>query len=262
MWVLRLGNSDDLATDVPEDQRNYVVAAQCLEEAVGEQVETVVRPIWPRPGLPDLVDQWLERYQPDFVFLKVTWYWYGYESVPLRIGRLLGRAGRPVARAATWAAASPRFSHQRWFKWGRRAAHRLIGGDSPFEPATVIARMEAVIRRVAAREQIVLVVKGTGGGRRDEGTLAGYYGNFARKRAFVEGSIERLCAQLHVTYVGTGPPKGPEDRDIDEGDGLHKGARGHNAMGRQEGEAMVAGWRASNGAAMQVQPAATSGRID
>ncbi|MFN8508736.1 MAG: hypothetical protein U0547_14390 [Dehalococcoidia bacterium] len=244
MRVLRLGNSDDVSPGIPDAERNFNVAAAILAEAAGEPVETIVRPIWPTADLPDLVAGWIEEYRPDFVFLKVTWFWYGYESVPRRVERLLGWAGRPFARAGIAAATNPRFAHRRWFKFGRRMAHRLIGGDTPFDTALIAQSMETVIRRVAAHEEIVLLVKGTGGGRMNEGALEGYHDRFVARREAVEGAIERLCGQLHVAYVGTGPNKSKEDRDIHRGDGVHKGARGSTAAGRQEGVAMAEAWAA------------------
>lgn len=254
MRVLRLGNSDDVSPGIPDAERNYHVAGAILAEAAGEPVETIARPIWPTADLPDLVAGWIDEYRPDFVFLKVTWFWYGYESVPRRIERLLGRAGRPLARASTAAAADPRFAHRRWFKLGRRVAHRIIGGDTPFDTALVIQRMETVIRRIAAHEDIVLLVKGTGGGRLNEEALEGYYERFTARRDEVEGAIERLCRQLHVAYVGTGARKSKEDRDIHGGDGVHKGARGSGAMGRQEGAAMAEAWTAVHGSARVPRP--------
>lgn len=114
--ILRLGNSDDTSPGIPDDQRAYALAAQVLEDAAGQPVETVVRTIWPDPELPGLIDEWLDRYKPDLVFLKVTWYWYGYESVPLRLERRLRWIGKrspalarrqPARRASL---ATPRFA--------------------------------------------------------------------------------------------------------------------------------------------------------
>ena len=224
MRVLRLGNSDDVSPGIPDAERNYHVAGAILAEAAGEPVETIARPIWPTADLPDLVAGWIDEYRPDFVFLS------------------------------TAAAADPRFAHRRWFKLGRRVAHRIIGGDTPFDTALIIQRMETVIRRIAAHEDIVLLVKGTGGGRLNEEALEGYYERFTARRDEVEGAIERLCRQLHVAYVGTGARKSKEDRDIHGGDGVHKGARGSGAMGRQEGAAMAEAWTAVHGSARVPRP--------
>lgn len=251
MKILRLGSSDDIDSRVPEELRVYSVAEKLIAEAIGEPVETIVKPIWPGDHLPGQVAEWIDEFKPNLVFLKVTWAWYGYESVPRRIERIFGRVGKPVARAGLGAAKKPRLAHNRAFKLGRRMAHRLIGGDTRYSTNQVISVMEATIRRVAARENIALVVKGTGGGRRkDDDVLAGHFERFTQRRLLVEGTVERLCNQLGATYVSTGPRKTDPQRDLKGGDGLHPGATGHYWMGQQEGGAMLAGWTAFNGVAV------------
>ena len=245
--LLRLGNSDDIDPSVPDDQKNWYVAGKVLEEAIGEPVETVVKAIWPGEELPRKVSEWIDEYRPDMVFLKVTWVWYGYESVPRRIERIFGRVGEPVARAGLKAAKRPRLAHTWWFRTGRRAAHRVIGGDTQWHSDAVLETMEATIRKVVARENVALLVKGTGGGRRNEGPLKGQFERFAKRRAYVEGNVEKLCHELHVPYVGTGPRKPEEQRDLAKGDRIHPGATGHYWMGRQEGLALIDAWKASGG---------------
>ena len=253
MRVLRLGNSEDLSHGIEDHERAWFVAGQQLAAAAGEPVDTVVRPIGPSRDLPRLLDGWLDEYQPDVVFLKVTWYWYAYESVPRRIERLLGRAGRPIATASIRASKQPRLASNPAFKLSRRIAHRVIGGDTPYNSAQVMEVMEACIRMVASRENIVLVVKGTGGGRVDEEAVAGFYERFTKRRIEVEGGIEQLCKSLRVSYVGTGPKKTKEQRDLAGGDGMHKrSATGQYWMGMQEGMALAEAWLAAHPAAVRL----------
>src|SRR4029079_15876972 len=82
--ILRLSNSDDMreAPDVP--RRAYRIVEAALTAETGEPVETIVRDAWPEPNLPDVVDGWLKRYEPDIVFLKVSSYWFTYRSTPLK----------------------------------------------------------------------------------------------------------------------------------------------------------------------------------
>jgi hypothetical protein len=75
----------------------------------------------------------------------------------------------------------------------------VIGGDSAFTCDQVVERMQAVIRRVVRRENVILIVKGAGGGRDAFGALGPYYHRFAPKREYVEGAIEALCAELCTT---------------------------------------------------------------
>ena len=243
MRILRLGNSEDIHPGLEDHERAWYVGARTVEEAIGEPVDIVVRPIFPGPELPGLVRKWIDDVQPDMVFLKVTWYWYGYESVPRRIERLLGRAGRPIAKAGLSAAAKPRLAHNRTFRFGRRLAHRIIGGDTQVPTSEVLRIMEDVIRTVLARENIALVVKGTGDGRTEDEGLQGYFGRFQKRREEVEGTIERLCRELHVPYTGT-RRNHSLPREKRSGDLIHRGAIMHERMGRNEGDAMVEAWQA------------------
>ena len=255
MRVLRLGNSEDRSPGIADSDRAWYIAGIVLAEACGESVETVVRPISPTRELPDLLDKWLDEYQPDLVLLKVTWYWYSYESVPRRIERLLGRSGKPIARAGTRAGESPRFATKRWFKLCRRAAHRIIGGDTPFPSSQVLEVMEECIRRVKARENVALLVKGTGGNRYDEETLAGYYQRFVNRREHVEGTIEKFCRDADVPYVNTKKAGVTSRAELAASDGLHTDLAGQERMGLKEGEQMVSAWRAFNRRALPVEAA-------
>ncbi|HET7738783.1 MAG TPA: hypothetical protein VFK32_09440, partial [Tepidiformaceae bacterium] len=94
MLVLRLSNSQDIQGDIPPGGRAWEIAAGLLAQDVGESVETTQRVIWPRPELPGLIDTWLDRYQPDLVFLWVSYYWGSYEILPNQLERKYGRAGK------------------------------------------------------------------------------------------------------------------------------------------------------------------------
>jgi hypothetical protein len=221
--LLFLGNSDDLNPEIPEDQRSPSITGQLLESLTGEPWEVTARTVWPTPDLPDLVERWLDRYQPDVVLFKITWFWWGFESVPVRIERVLGPLGKPIATLGLRAAATPRIGHTRPFKLGRRLAHRVIGGDAPFAPEHVIETVEACIRPVLAREGIVLLVKGTAtydlGG---EPMIQDYTGRFAARRDHVEGALQAHCQRLNVAWADNRETAGREHEGLDRGDGLHK----------------------------------------
>jgi hypothetical protein len=105
--------------------------------------------------------------------------------------------------------------------------------------------MQETIRRVIAREDIALLVKGTGDGRGPKDGIPGSHDRYTKRRLEVEGTIERFCQGLHVPYIGTGRNPGKEQRmDLKVGDGLHRGATSHERMGRWEGEAMLSAYRA------------------
>ena len=133
------------------------------------------------------------------------------------------------------------------FKLGRRAAHRLIGGDTPYSAAEVLEVMEATVRRVLAHESIGLLVKGTGGSREQAGD--GFYGpveRFTQRKLLVEGGIERFCSGAGVPYISTPPRHEVSAREASQSDGIHRGEFGHGRMGLHEGESMVSAWRAFN----------------
>lgn len=252
MKVLRLCDSDDFDEAIAVESRVWSVAQRVMEAELVTDVETVPRLIWPTVDLPDRVERWLDEYQPDFVLLKVNWYWYGYESVPLRMERLLGRrVGGMVAKAGLRAADSPRVGRTRVFKRLRRFAHGVIGGDSPFTTAEVIEVMEAVMRRVIARENVVLLVKGIGrAGNRDDPATGYYSERFGRKVTTVQGSLRRLCEELHVAWIDptTSGSTGFRDPDQEQGDGIHRGEWGYRKVGEREGLAMAEEWKRSSNA--------------
>ncbi len=246
MRVLRLGNSDDLSPGVADEKRAWYIAAAMLAEEVGEQVETIVKPIWPTPDLPERLARCIDEYQPDIVFMKINRYWYAYESVPLRIRRIFGPAGKPVASAGLRAAKNQRLARNRLFKLGRRMAHRLIGGDTPFHTRDIVELMSVCIREMVARESVALVVKGTAAARQNEEALAGYYHRFLGRADEVEGALKRLCEELHVPWNAPAPRSTKQD-GLKGGDGVHQNAIGQQRMGRQEGQAMIDGWRVLHG---------------
>ena len=244
MRVLRLGTSDDVIDDVAEHLRSPRIAESVLAEAVGEPVETIVRPIWPRPNLPELVDRWLDQYRPDLVYFTVVPFWYVYESVPVRVERRLGRFGRKVAPVGQRAAATP-FSNTLPFRALRAAGMRTIGGEAHFTPGQVLEVVEACIRRIVAREDVALVVIGSTGRR-----CAAYsWGGVARdraRRATVHESLSTLCAQLHVPYFGGDSLMTSRQWKALLGtDGTHLGIDGQRSMGLEQGARMLAAWDAA-----------------
>ncbi len=247
MRILRLSESDDTAPGVADEQRAWYIAQQKFAAELGQPVETIIKTIWPTPKLPELIDRWLDELQPDLVFLKVNWYWYGYESVPLRVRRVLGPVGKPIAEGGLAAAKSQRLSKMRWFKAGRRWAHRTIGGDAPFEPGEIVDLMTVCIRRIIAHESTGLIVKGYGEGRASDPYLAMYYARFKKKQTFVEGSIERLCNELHVPFYVTPTAHTKQESGLDDTDGLHRNAHGHIIIGETEGDMLINGWRMLSG---------------
>lgn len=231
MRVLLLGSSNDTGGWVEGGKKKHEIVQERLSAELGEPVEFIVKGIWPTAELPGLVAGWIERYEPDVVYLNTGSYWFLYRSVPLRMKRLLGRVGGDtVGDAGFRFADSKRWAHNAVFRTIRRALQETIGGDTHFTTQEVIDRMSECARIAVRREGAVVVVKGPHGKarltrnprkfRRDE-----------RERLKLHTALETLCGQLHIVYDGVGaeavrhlPAYG---RGTTVGDGLHANAVRH-----------------------------------
>lgn len=239
MKVLWLTNSDDVGDTVPEDQRSFRVAARLVEAATGEPVEVTPRVIWPSAQLPDLIDEWIERYEPDIVVFKINGFWYLYPSIPLQVERMFGRRmGRPVARAGLKAAATPWIAHRAVFHLSRRLALKAMHGATHFSPQEVAELVERCTRRIVRHEEVGLVMRGQ---------LAGWRNAPPGAELFVHKKVAALCDELHVIYLAR-DPEGPllGAEYYKKGDRLHTDAHGHEAHARQEAIAIEAVWNAQH----------------
>lgn len=235
MRILRLTNSNDVNDEVPAELRSTTVAERIVAARLREPVETTVRIVWPDPELPQIVESWLNRYEPDVVFMRASSYWYTYESVPLRLQRWrkfgLPALGRVGANAAT----KPRLANNAPFRFARRMAVRTIGGDTYFTPEGAAATVEAVIRRVVARESVLMVVRGPLNPHNAAGNAAGLARSLARNERF-NRLVSDSCRDLHVPFV---PVMHLADPQLQLADEVHEAAEGHRIIGEVEGEAIA-----------------------
>ncbi|MBK6663378.1 MAG: hypothetical protein IPG47_11790 [Thermoflexaceae bacterium] len=247
MKVLRLANSNDRALDLPEHQRSWKIAEMALSEAIGEPVETVVREIWPSDQLPDLIETWIQRYEPDLVFFKVNAYWTGYESVPLRIERRLGRFGKRLGKVGKDVADRP-VGDAGAFKLGRLVLLRTVGGDTYFTTDYVLKLMEACLRRIIAHEEIVVTVEGSSG--RTSGAYG--WGGLERRRRGQErmyAGMQRMCREMRIAFDGSGTVMAEREQAHMRGaDSLHRGVEGQREQGLNQGAQMARAWLAAHGA--------------
>jgi hypothetical protein len=239
--VLRVSNSQDTFGTFDDEVRPYRVAARMLEEAEGRPVETIVHVAWPTENLPEVIDRWLDRYEPDMLYLKVIDYWFAFESVPVRMERMLGRLGRPVARTGKKAASQRWLAFNPFFRGLRFAAQATIGGEPMFEPEQVVERISATVRRATRREDLVIVVDGPLGvfrmsPRKKKQRWA------EERRLRIHRAMEDLCQQLHIVHRGMERPRYLAASDPVLGDGLHFQAEGQVRLGQEEGVAMVEAW--------------------
>ena len=241
--VLLLGSSDDTGQWFQGGKKKHEIAQDRLEAELGEPVEFIVKGIWPTPDLPGIVAGWVEKYEPDVVYLNTGSYWFLYRSVPLRMKRLLGRVGgESVGDAGFRFADSKRWAHNAVFRSIRRVLQETIGGDTHFTTQEVIDRMTECTRIAVRREGAVVVVKGPHGKARYASNPRRFRRDEA-ERLKLHVALEELCDQLHITYDGVGaeavrhlPAYG---RGTTAGDGLHANAVRHD----YEAEGLYAGIR-------------------
>lgn len=144
MRILRLGNSMDVISTVPDERRVYRLVEAAFAERTGEPLETVLRRIDPRPALPAIIDRWVRETRPDVAMLLVNQYWYGFPSAPERMEQL-GRVGRILAKLSYKAAHTPWIAHNPAYRGLRSLARRLIGTTYMHEPEEVVEVMRACI---------------------------------------------------------------------------------------------------------------------
>lgn len=239
MKLLFLGNSSEVYGDIPEAQRRSSQAGLALERAFGEPVEVAVRGIWPTPGLPRLIDEWIEAAEPDIVYLNAIAYWFNYQSVPLKFERVFGRLGSPLKAAGIKAAQTPWLGHRRAFHWTRARLQKAIGGATFFSPEEVVAVMSDCIRTAVRHEDTVLVVKGP----RSSGDYSPNRQWAEDRRLTVHRALRAFCAELHLDYVGVETPRFLTDPSPDLlGDRLHSGVAGHARSGDEIAGILKTAW--------------------
>ncbi|MBI5946841.1 MAG: SGNH/GDSL hydrolase family protein [Chloroflexi bacterium] len=240
MRILRLTNSSDLLPSVPEHLRSTRIAESVVAELTGEPVDTAVRVFWPTEELPDIVERWIDRFEPDVLFIRAAAFCCSYESVPLRLERKLGPLGKPIARAAVKASAS-RVGHAGAFHAVRRLAVRTIGGDFNFEPEEATAIIEAVFRRALSHESLVPVMRGPGMARDSTGTPAGLL-RAQRRNAALSAELAKMCQSLHILYA---PVEDTFDASLLAEDQFHSNEAGQRRQGEMEGRAIARAWIAA-----------------
>lgn len=253
MHILLLGSSNDDGEWFEGGKKRHEIAGELLEAELGEPVEFTIKSIWPNENIARVVEGWVEKYQPDVVYLNASSYWFLYRSVPIRVQRLLGRLGKPVGDAGFRLADSKRWAHNAVFRGIRAFLQDTIGGDTNFTPDQVVDRMTECVRVCVRPEGIAVGMKGPHGRskytnresqrRRDE-----------RTRLEVSRRLEANCKQLHVAYDGVGE-EGVRHQDAYKrgttvGDGLHGNALRHS----HEGEVLYRGIRRALEQAGRLEP--------
>ena len=242
MRILRLSNSNDVLDDIPVELRAAAVAEQVVRDATGEAVETITRVVWPGPELPGIVGVWLERYQPDVVFLRAPAYWVNYESLPLRLERRLGGIGKWPSQIGLKVGGNPTFAASRAGRALRKLLVRTLGGDTYFTPREATDYVAAVLRVVLASESVIPAVRGPGQAIDSSATAKGFQRATRRVDAF-DRNLAALCVGLHVPYASV-RAIGHQAAFL-RADEVHDGPEGQRLYGQIEGQLIAQAWAAS-----------------
>lgn len=242
MRVLRLGTSNDSATSIPDEGRGWRLAERMLAESAGVPVETILKRAWPNASLPGLVDRWLDEFQPDLVVLQVNNFWYGYESVPLWLERRLGRAGKGISTVGLRVGKSPRFAESRWAQLANRRLLRVLPGATYFTVPDVAAGMEAAMRKVLAREGIVLIVRGNEHWPEFPMATRRFNRRNARRNAAMSAAMRATCERMRVPYYERPTVAKQELRFLLSDGAWHNNEAGERLQGEFDGRAMAEAW--------------------
>ncbi|MGE3074894.1 MAG: hypothetical protein AB7N24_02095 [Dehalococcoidia bacterium] len=200
--ILWLSTSNDNRANLAEGARRPELMAKMLEAEISHAVTLVTKPIWPSEELPEIIEKWLEREQPDIVWFSTAAYWFTYESVPLRLKNRFGRVGEKVSGAGITAGKDPRFANSATFRLVRRALQLTIGGDTQLTPEQVVERQTKNARTIARHEHIVLILEGPRG-RTNFSASKRSAARAERKRLFVHRKLRDLAAELRAGYCGS-----------------------------------------------------------
>ncbi len=204
MHILRLSHSTETGPQTADADRGYLTTEVLLEATLGQRVEITVRPAWPSPSLPDVVEKLLERHQPDLVQFALSTFPFNYPSVPLRLSRRFGRVGAPFARAGLKMGGSPRWGRSRPSRLGRFVFKRIVGGAFHFEPEEVVASIHGSVLRCLRRESMPVIVDGPFVAMTNREWLDPKLAE--RRRLAVHHGLLRACTASRVYFLGWDEP--------------------------------------------------------
>jgi len=247
MKILWFGNSSDQRGRVEDGVMTHNVLARELEAATGELVEIVVRPIWPNGRMVSYIERCLDEVQPDIVMLRANTFWFGYESIPLRLNRWFGPAAKPLRKMGLGGASSSWLGERAVFHWTRDALHGLIGGDTYFTPEVLIERQTAAIRAVVRREGVAAVIHGPSG-RKPLHRSRKANERIEVKRKKVHAALKELCEESHLPYISSEEARYLQGEAWSSlGDRLHGDAASLRRRADEDFEPLMEAWRQVRG---------------
>ena len=245
MRILRLGNSIDAISTVPDEGRAYRLVERMFLDRTGEPARTFFKRIEPRPSMPQIMDRWIVEFEPDVILLIINQFWYGYASAPKKMQEL-GRPGKLLARAGFKAAAIPWVAHNPLFRMVRRTARRTVGASYLYEPAQVVESMKACITLIREKHPS----RPLGVWSEDAAVLHGDDKRLGRellaRRRAVHGPLRDFCDSLDVPHYLLEKPPAPVDfRELRDVDHIHLNARGHKYVADSQIDLVVELWERS-----------------
>lgn len=240
--VLRLGTSNDTLEAVPPPQRAVNACERTMVEILGQPVETIAKRIVPTPDAGDVVQRWMERYQPQAVILVISAVWTGYETSAYSLGHLLPGPFTRLADGVERMGARTATNHGPALRIARRIAHGAVGVAPRYTPGEIIAAFSDCIRQVVRYEDVAFVVRGAESRYPGDGRPA-TRARIEARRVEVDAAISATCRRLHIDYHGR-PPDGPETDDhLFLPDGVHVHAAELQFRGECEGAALAAAYQ-------------------
>jgi hypothetical protein len=229
--ILWLSNSEDVLPEIPEEKRSWKLTAGLAGAALDEEIEIVPRVVWPDPKLPDIIDGWIERYDPDLVLFKVNAYWYLYKSVPLRLRRKFKWGGKQLASGGDRIGRIPWITKTRPFHWSRAILLRTVGGDTHFPPEHIAALTEECVKRMLQDEGRRVIVN----------TTLDHWTSNPKPQAQVHRRLKVYCASVHAGYLGADIEHDPPPPNLyGSGDRLHTDEAGHRWQSEKLAAAIIA----------------------
>ena len=114
--ILRLTTSNDTVHSGAGSRMDWI--AKLGEERLGQPIEIVTKAVWPDARLAAAVERWIEKEQPDVIWMLLQSFWYEYLSVPKKFERKFGRAGKKASDLGLAAADKPVRSNRWAFRMG------------------------------------------------------------------------------------------------------------------------------------------------
>ena len=237
--ILRLGSSDDINPDVPEAERAITICERDFALAIGEPVETIFRRFVPTQNVPDLVDSFMQRYEPDCVFMVLGSYWCCYETAAYRAQQAWPRPLKPLAKRVEGWGYKTASKNSLLLRAGRAASRRAVGVATRFEPPQVLEVVEACIRRILRYEDVTLVVRAPFTRFRVPESSRQ---RMEERRLMIDLPMQDLCRRLHVEYIPRDPTRPWSDDPVLLADGIHINGQAQIAQGILEAQFVVRAW--------------------